>query len=110
VTQGALVTANQEQALVTVQQLDPIFVDLAQSSSELLQLRQDIEAGKVERADGVAVKILLEDGSAYAQEGRLEFTDVTVDPGTGSYTLRVRVPNPDNLLLPGMYVRAVVEL
>ena len=110
VTQGALVTANQEQALVTVQQLDPIFVDLAQSSSELLQLRQDIEAGKVERADGVAVKILLEDGSAYAHEGRLEFTDVTVDPGTGSYTLRVRVPNPDNLLLPGMYVRAVVEL
>lgn len=110
VTQGALVTANQEQALVTVQQLDPIFVDLAQSSSELLQLRQEIEAGKVERADGVAVKILLEDGSAYAHEGRLEFTDVTVDPGTGSYTLRVRVPNPDNLLLPGMYVRAVVEL
>jgi len=110
VTQGALVTANQDQALVTVQQLEPVYVDLAQSSSELLQLRKDIEAGKVERADGVAVKILLEDGSTYAHEGRLEFADVTVDPGTGSYTLRVRVPNPDNLLLPGMYVRAVVEL
>lgn len=110
VTQGALVTANQEAPLVTVQQLDPIYVDLAQSSSELLQLRRDMEAGKVEAAEGVAAKILLEDGSPYAEPGRLEFTDVTVDPSTGSYALRVRVPNPQNLLLPGMYVRAVVEL
>ncbi|MBY4599597.1 efflux RND transporter periplasmic adaptor subunit [bacterium BD-1] len=110
VTQGALVTANQETPLVTVQQLDPIYVDLAQSSSELLQLRRDMEAGKVEAAEGVAAKILLEDGTPYAEPGRLEFTDVTVDPSTGSYALRVRVPNPGNLLLPGMYVRAVVEL
>lgn len=110
VTQGALVTANQDAPLVTVQQLDPIYVDLAQSSSELLQLRRDMEAGKVEAAEGVAAKILLEDGSPYAEPGRLEFTDVTVDPSTGSYALRVRVPNPGNLLLPGMYVRAVVEL
>ena len=110
VTQGALVTANQEAPLVTVQQLDPIYVDLAQSSSELLQLRRDMEAGKVEASEGVAAKILLEDGTPYAEPGRLEFTDVTVDPSTGSYALRVRVPNPGNLLLPGMYVRAVVEL
>ena len=110
VTQGALVTANQETPLVTVQQLDPIYVDLAQSSSELLQLRRDMEAGKVEAAEGVAAKILLEDGTPYAEPGRLEFTDVTVDPSTGSYALRVRVPNPGNLLLPGMYVRAMVEL
>lgn len=110
VTQGALVTANQEAPLVTVQQLDPIYVDLAQSSSELLQLRRDMEAGKVEASEGVAAKILLEDGTPYAEPGRLEFTDVTVDPSTGSYALRVRVPNPGNLLLPGMYVRARVEL
>ena len=109
VTQGALVTANQEQALVTVQQLDPMYIDLAQSASELLQLRKDIEAGKLEQ-DGVGATLLLEDGSAYAHAGVLEFADVTVDPGTGSYALRVRVPNPDGLLLPGMYVRAVVEL
>lgn len=109
VTQGALVTANQETALVTVQQLDPIYVDLSQSATELMQLRKDIEAGRVEQ-DGVRARILLEDGSAYAHAGVLEFTDVTVDPGTGSYSLRVRVPNPDNILLPGMYVRAVVGL
>lgn len=109
VTQGALVTANQEAALVTVQQLDPIYVDMAQSASELLQLRKDVEAGRVEQ-DRVEAKILLEDGTEYPHRGVLEFTDVTVDPGTGSYALRVRVPNPDNLLLPGMYVRAVVEL
>ncbi|ODS63775.1 MAG: efflux transporter periplasmic adaptor subunit [Arenimonas sp. SCN 70-307] len=109
VTQGALVTANQAQALVTVQQLDPMYVDLSQSAAELLQLRKDIEAGRVEQ-DGIAARIVLEDGSEYAHAGALEFTDVTVDPGTGSYALRVRVPNPDNLLLPGMYVRAVVEL
>lgn len=109
VTQGALVTANQAQALVTVQQLDPMYVDLSQSAAELLQLRKDIEAGRVEQ-DGIAARIVLEDGSEYPHAGALEFTDVTVDPGTGSYALRVRVPNPDNLLLPGMYVRAVVEL
>ncbi|GGA87793.1 MexX family efflux pump subunit [Arenimonas soli] len=109
VTQGALVTANQETALVTVQQLDPIYVDLSQSASELMQLRQDVEAGRIQQTT-VEAKILLEDGTPYAHAGVLEFTDVTVDPGTGSYSLRVRVPNPDNLLLPGMYVRAVVEL
>lgn len=110
VTQGALVTANQAQALATIQQLDPIYVDLAQSSTELLALRKEMAAGTLEQADGVPVKILLEDGSTYGQDGRMEFADVTVDPTTGSYALRVRVPNPDNFLLPGMYVRAVVDM
>lgn len=110
VTQGALVTANQEQALATIQQLDPIYVDLAQSSTELLSLRKEMAAGTLQQADGVPVKILLEDGSTYGQDGRMEFADVTVDPTTGSYALRVRVPNPDNFLLPGMYVRAVVDM
>jgi membrane fusion protein (multidrug efflux system) len=110
VTQGALVTANQPQALVTIQQLDPMYVDLAQSSTELLALRKELAAGTLERGNGVPVQILLEDGSAYGQDGRMEFTDVTVDPTTGSYALRVRVPNPDNFLLPGMYVRAMVDM
>jgi membrane fusion protein (multidrug efflux system) len=110
VTQGALVTANQAQALATIQQLDPIYVDLAQSSTELLSLRKEMAAGTLEQGDGVPVKILLEDGSAYGQDGRMEFADVTVDPTTGSYALRVLVPNPQNLLLPGMYVRAVVDM
>ena len=111
VTQGALVTANQESALATVQQLDPIYVDLAQSSSELLQLRKEIAAGTLQQEEnGVPVQIQLEDGSAYAHLGRLEFADVTVDPSTGSYALRVLVPNPENLLLPGMYVRATVDM
>ena len=110
VTQGALVTANQAQALATIQQLDPIYVDLAQSSTELLSLRKEMAAGTLEQVDGVPVKILLEDGSTYGQDGRMEFADVTVDPTTGSYALRVLVPNADNFLLPGMYVRAVVDM
>lgn len=110
VTQGALVTANQAQALATIQQLDPMYVDLAQSSAELLALRKEMAAGTLEQADGVPVKILLEDGSPYAQDGRLEFAGVTVDPTTGSYALRVLVPNAENFLLPGMYVRAVVDM
>lgn len=110
VTQGALVTANQAEALAIIQQLDPIYIDLAQSSSELLELRREVAAGTLEQADGVPVTILLEDGSAYAQQGRLQFADVTVDPRTGSYALRVLVPNPDGLLLPGMYVRAQVDM
>lgn len=110
VTQGALVTANQAEALATIQQLDPMYVDLAQSSTELLALRKEMAAGTLEQADGVPVKILLEDGSTYGQDGRMEFADVTVDPTTGSYALRVLVPNADNFLLPGMYVRAVVDM
>lgn len=109
VTKGALVTANQNEALATVQQLDPIYVDLTQSASELLQLRKEIIAGTLTEASDVPVTILLEDGSRYVHPGKMKFADVTVDPTTGSSLLRVVVPNPDNLLLPGMYVRAVVS-
>lgn len=108
VTQGALVTANQPQPLATVQTLDPIYVDLTQSSGELLQLRREVERGTLQRDASLPVTILLEDGTRYSHEGRLAFADVTVDPGTGSFALRIQVPNPDNILLPGMYVRAVV--
>jgi membrane fusion protein (multidrug efflux system) len=107
VTQGALVTANQTQALATVQQLDPIYVDVTQSSSELLQLRKQLAAGTAQQAN-TPVEILLEDGSPYEHKGKLTFSDVTVDPATGSYLLRVVVPNPKNVLLPGTYVRAVL--
>jgi membrane fusion protein (multidrug efflux system) len=108
VTAGALVTANQQAALATVQQLDPIYVDLTQSSAKLLSLKRDIEAGKLQRAAGntVPVKLVLEDGSVYGAEGRLAFSEVTVDEGTGSVTLRAVFPNPRGELLPGMYVRA----
>lgn len=107
VTKGALVTANQQTPLATVQQLDPIYVDLTASSAELLRLRREMMAGKVQQTE-LPVKILLEDGSEYPHPGKLAFTEVTVDPTTGSFALRVVVPNPDHLLLPGMYVRAVV--
>lgn len=108
VTQGALVTAGQATALATVQKLDPIYVDLTQSSSELLALRKELASGAVDSTEGLPVKIVLEDGSEYSQPGRLAFSEVTVDPSTGSYALRVVVPNPDGVLLPGMYVRAML--
>lgn len=108
VTQGALVTANQSTALATVQQLDPIYVDLTQSVSELLSLRQAVASGNMQSAQNLPVTILLEDGSQYPHAGKLEFSEVSVDPTTGSVRLRVVVPNPDHLLLPGMYVRASV--
>jgi membrane fusion protein (multidrug efflux system) len=108
VTQGALVTANQEQPLATVQQLDPLYVDLSQSSAEWLQLRKQVEAGRMQGAKDMPVKILLEDGTEYPHPGRLAFSDVTVDPTTGSFGLRVVVPNEEQMLLPGMYLRAVI--
>lgn len=108
VTQGALVTAGQPAPLATIQQLDPLYVDLTQSSSELLQLRRDLASGGLTATTDVPVDILLEDGTAYPRSGRLSFAETTVDPTTGSFTIRVVVPNPDQLLLPGMYVRAVV--
>ena len=108
VTAGALVTANQVQALATVQQLDPIYVDLTQSSADMLRLRGEIAAGRLQAgAKGeVPVKLILEDGSEYAAEGRLALSEVTVDEGTGSVTLRAKFSNADGVLLPGMYVRA----
>lgn len=108
VTVGALVTANQPQALATVQQLDPIYVDLTQSSSELLQLRRELEAGTLESGAELPVTILLEDGRPFGQQGTLAFSEVSVDPATGSFGLRVVVDNPDHVLMPGMYVRAEI--
>jgi len=105
-TQGALVTANQTIPLTTVQQLDPIYVDLQQSSSEFLRLRQDF-GGDLNQS--TPVQITLENGMRYPHQGELKFADVSVDPTTGSFSLRAVVPNPDRWLLPGMYVRAVLE-
>ena len=107
VTQGALVTANQAQALATIQQLDPVYVDVTQSSRELLDLRRQLASGRAQEAD-TPVRILLEDGSAYEHRGKLTFSEATVDPDTGSYLLRIVVPNPRGVLLPGAFVRAVV--
>jgi len=111
VTDGALVTAYQPTSLATIQQLDPIYVDVTQSSAELLRLKRGLETGQLsaDREQGKKVRILLEDGTPYPLEGILEFRDVTVDPTTGSFTLRIVVPNPEHLLLPGMFVRAVVQ-
>jgi membrane fusion protein (multidrug efflux system) len=108
VTQGALVTANQDDPLTTVQQLDPMYVDVTQSSAEFLELRRALASGDLKGTRDLPVQILLEDGSRYEHDGKLAFSDVTVDPSTGSFGLRVVVPNPDNMLLPGMYVRALV--
>jgi len=108
VTPGALVTANQVTAMATVQQMDPIYVDVTQSSSALLALRRSLASGDL-KTGTTKVKLLLEDGSSYALAGKLQFSDVTVDQGTGAVTLRAEFPNPKGELLPGMYVRAVVE-
>lgn len=105
---GSLVTANQAQALTTISQLDPIHVDITQSSAELLELRRQWQAGtfgKVE-ASGAPVRLALEDGSAYPHAGKLQFTGATVGQSTGAITLRAVFPNPERLLMPGMYVRA----
>jgi membrane fusion protein (multidrug efflux system) len=111
VTPGALVTASQQSALATVQQLDPIYVDVTQSSAELLRLKRDLTSGKLKKAGATqaAVKLVLEDGSAYPLTGKLQFSDVTVDQGTGTIMLRAVFPNPKGDLLPGMYVRTVLE-
>lgn len=108
VTKGALVTANQPEPLATVQQLDPIYVDLNQSATELLELRRQLQAGTLKRAGDVPVTLLFEGGTRYPHPGKLKFAEVTVDPSTGSSLLRVVVPNPEYTLMPGMYVRAVV--
>jgi membrane fusion protein (multidrug efflux system) len=108
-TQGALVTNGQANALTTIQKLDPIYVDVAQTAEELLALKDDMaRAGKGAVTPSVAVRLQLGDGRDYPLGGRLQFTDVTVDQTTGSVTLRAIFPNPDAVLLPGMYVRALV--
>lgn len=111
VTPGALVTTGQAAALATVQQLDTIYVDVTQSSADLLRLRRDLASGQLKTAGAnqAAVKLILEDGSTYPLAGKLQFSDVTVDQSTGSITLRAVFPNPGGELLPGMYVRAVLE-
>lgn len=110
-TAGALVTAQQDAALTKIQRLDPIYLDVSQSSTQLLALRQQLDAGRIKATDGkVAVRVRLEDGSVYPHPGTLQFVGTAVDPGTGGVTLRVVVPNPQHLLLPGMYLRALLPL
>ena len=111
VTEGALVTASQTTALTTIQTLNPIYVDMPQSSTQLLALRQAIAAGQIDaKVPAVAdVSLLLEDGTKYPLPGKLQFTDITVDPTTGAVMLRALVPNPHDILLPGMYVRAEIR-
>ncbi len=110
VTPGALVTANQETALTTVQQLDPIYVDIPQSSLEVLQLRKVLASGALKsEGDAARIQLVLEDGSTYAHEGKLQFSGVTVNTTTGAVTLRALVPNPERMLMPGMYVRARLD-
>jgi membrane fusion protein (multidrug efflux system) len=110
VTEGALVTAHQPAALTTIQQLDPIHVDVFQATAELLRLKRRLEDRRLKTngAKQNKVKLILEDGSTYPLEGTLQFRDVSVDPTTGSVILRIVYPNPNGILLPGMYVRAVV--
>ena len=109
VTAGALVTAGQAEPLVTIQQLDPVYVDISQSSADMLRLRQQIQTGKLSGADNSArVKLTLEDGSTYPVEGRLAFSGVSVDPTSGAVMMRAIFANPSQLLLPGMYVTAKV--
>lgn len=107
VTAGALVTQNQANAMATVVQLDPINIDLTASAVRLLSIRQQIASGKIATVDGtIPVTVLFEDGTAYAHPGRLEFSEVSVDEAAGTVAVRVVVPNPDGLLLPGMFLRA----
>ena len=108
-TPGALVTANQAQALTSVRQLDPVYVDITQSSQDLLRLRAQFTNGELRyAAEEAPVRLKLENGAMYPHEGRLQFTDVSVDESTGMVSLRALFPNPEHILLPGMYVRAVI--
>jgi membrane fusion protein (multidrug efflux system) len=111
VTEGALVTAQQPTVLATIQRLDPMYVDVPQSTAEVLRLRRGLKEGHLDKngANQKKVKLIMEDGAAYPLEGTLQFRDVTVDPTTGSVMLRVVFPNPKGVLLPGMFVRAVVQ-
>ena len=109
VTAGALVTANQAQPLTTIQQLDPIYVDINQSSAELLRLRQLMSQGNLNNSNNTRVQLTLEDGSDYPIEGQLAFSDASVNPETGTVTLRAVFSNPNHLLLPGMYATAKIS-
>jgi len=111
VTEGALVAAQQPTVLATIQRLDPMFVDVPQSTAEVLRLRRGLKEGRLDQngENQKKVKLVMEDGAAYPLEGTLQFRDVTVDPTTGSVILRIAFPNPNGVLLPGMFVRAVVQ-
>ena len=111
ITEGALATANQATVLATVQQLDPVYVDVTQPTTTLVRLQKEAAAGllKQNEAGKAQVRVRLEDGSEYAHPGTLEFSEVTVDEGTGSVTLRALLPNPERLLLPGMFVREEIQ-
>lgn len=111
VTEGALVNNGQSNALATIQQLDPIYIDITESSAALLQQREDFSKGRLQASSesAVTVNLTLENGSVYPAQGRLEFSEVSVDPSTGSVTLRAVFPNPDHVLLPGMFVRAQLQ-
>ena len=111
VTEGALVSNGQAAALATIQQIDPIYVDVIQSSKELLRLRKELDSGLLQAAgeDAAKVTLTLEDGSLYSHTGTLEFNEVAVDESTGTVTLRAIFPNPDRLLLPGMFVHAKLQ-
>ena len=109
-TQGALVTANQTAILTTIRKLDPINVDVTQSSTNLLKFRNDIAAGRLKfTGPNVAVKLKLDTGDAYAQSGKLEFAEANIDETTGTFSVRAEFPNPERLLLPGMFVRAEIQ-
>lgn len=110
-TEGALVTSGQSSFLTTIQQLNPMYVDVSESSQNLLLLRRALAQGHLKAAgdNAAAVQLTLEDGSSYGQEGKLEFSEVTVDAGNGSVTMRASFPNPHNELLPGMFVHAILQ-
>lgn len=112
VTPGALVTANQQTALAVIQRIDPIYVDMTQSSVELLRFKRELAGGRLKKneARSAKVRLFFEDGVPYVHEGALQFSDITVDQGAGVVTLRAEFPNPDLDLLPGLYVRSVIEV
>jgi len=111
VTDGAIVTAYQSMPLATIQQMDPIYADVTQSTTDILRLKRSLADGRLKTngTEQKKVKLILEDGTAYQPEGTLQFRDVSVDPTTGSVILRIVFPNPDGILLPGMFVRAVIQ-
>ena len=108
-TEGALVTAQQESPLTTITQTDPIYVDISQASKEVLRLRRQLLSGRVSEEDTAQVKLTLEDGSTYQHQGELQFSEVNVNEDTGSLVMRAKFPNPDGLLLPGMYVKTEIN-
>ncbi len=111
VTEGALVTAQQPTALATIQQLHPMYVDVTQSTADILRLRRQMQEGRLDQngKNKQKVRLFMDDGSEYSLKGDLQFLDVTVDPTTGSVVLRIVFPNPKNVLLPGMFVRAIIQ-